>query len=171
MLFSEMSIGLLNSGPYKTYSYFCHKICDNSCEIKSLMTRDHFIVIKLYQSLFAYWNCCSVTQLYLTLCSSINCSMPGFSNSCPLSWWCYTISHSLLPAFPPTLNPSWHQDLSQWVSSSVSCGQNNRASASASASVLPMNIQGWFPLGLIGLIFLLRKGLSGVFSSIIVKNH
>ena len=37
--------------------------------------------------------------------------------------------------------------------------------ASASASVIPMNIQGWFPLGLTGLISLLSKGLSGVFSS------
>ena len=43
--------------------------------------------------------------------------------------------------------------------------------ASASASVLPMNIQAWFPLGLIGLISLLSKGLSRVFSSITVWKH
>ena len=41
----------------------------------------------------------------------------------------------------------------------------------ASASVLPMNIQGWFPLGLTGLISLLSKGLSKVFSRITVRNH
>ena len=41
--------------------------------------------------------------------------------------------------------------------------------ASASASVLPMNIQGWFPLGLTGLISLLSKGLSRVFSSTTVQ--
>ena len=43
--------------------------------------------------------------------------------------------------------------------------------ASASASVLPMTLQGWFPLGLTGLISLLSKGLSRVFSSTIVQKH
>ena len=43
--------------------------------------------------------------------------------------------------------------------------------ASASASVLPMNIQGWFPLGLTGLISLLFKGLSRVFSNTTVWKH
>ena len=43
--------------------------------------------------------------------------------------------------------------------------------ASALAFVLPMNIQGWFPLGLAGLISLLSKGLSGVFSSTTVWKH
>ena len=52
---------------------------------------------------------------------------------------------------------------SSWVGSSHQGGQNT--GASASASVLPMNIQGWFPLGLTGLISLQFKGLSRVFSS------
>ena len=43
--------------------------------------------------------------------------------------------------------------------------------ASALGSVLPMNIQGWFPLGLTGLISLLSKGLSRVFSSTTVQEH
>ena len=43
--------------------------------------------------------------------------------------------------------------------------------ASASASVLPMNIQGWFPLGLTGLLSLQSKGLSGIFSNITVQKH
>ena len=43
--------------------------------------------------------------------------------------------------------------------------------ASAAASVLPMNIQGWFPLGLTGLIFLLSKGLARVFSSTTIRKH
>ena len=50
----------------------------------------------------------------------------------------------------------------------ASGGQNT--GASALASVLPMNIQGWFPLGLIGLMCLLAKGLSRVFSSTIIKS-
>ena len=52
-----------------------------------------------------------------------------------------------------------------WLFASV--GQSIRASA----SVLPLNIQGWFPLRLTGLIFLLSKGLSRVFSSTSVKKH
>ena len=44
-------------------------------------------------------------------------------------------------------------------------------SVGALASVLPMNIQGWFPLGLTGLISFLSKGLSRVFSSIIIQKH
>ena len=51
----------------------------------------------------------------------------------------------------------------------VSCGQSTRASASA--SVLPMNIQSWFPLRLTSLISLLSKGLSRVFSSTTVRKH
>ena len=51
----------------------------------------------------------------------------------------------------------------------ASGGQNIRVSALA--SVLPMNIQGWFPLGLTGLISLLSKGLSGVFFSTTVRKH
>ena len=43
--------------------------------------------------------------------------------------------------------------------------------ASASASILPMNIQGWFPLGWTGLISLLSKGLSTIFSSTTVRRH
>ena len=50
---------------------------------------------------------------------------------------------------------------------SILCGQNT--GASASASVLPINIQDWFPLGLTGLISLLSKGLSRVFSSTTVR--
>ena len=67
-------------------------------------------------------------------------------------------SHPLSPPSPPALSFPQHQGLFQWVSSShqvaVSIG------ASVSASVLPMNIQGWFPLGWTGWISLLSKGRS-----------
>ena len=69
--------------------------------------------------------------------------------------------HTLLPPFPRALNLSQHQDLFQWVSSLNQMGQS--IGVSASASVLPMNIQDWFPLGLTGLISLLSKGLSRLF--------
>ena len=51
----------------------------------------------------------------------------------------------------------------------ISGSQSTRASASA--SVLPVNIQDWFPLGLTSLISLLSKGLAGVFSSTTIRKH
>ena len=83
------------------------------------------------------------------------------SNSCPLSHWCHpTISSSIAPfcfclqSFPA----SGSFLVSQFF---ISGGQS--IGASASASVLPMNIHGWFPLGWTGWILLLSKGLSRVF--------
>ena len=83
------------------------------------------------------------------------------SNSCPLSRWCHpTISSSvsLFSSCPQSFPESGSFTLG-WLL--VSGGQT----IGASASVLPMNIQGCFPLVLTGLISLLPKGLSGVFSS------
>ena len=93
---------------------------------------------------------------------------PGvYSNSCPSSQWCHpTISSSVVPftsrlqSFPA----SGSFPVSQF---SASGGQSIRASA----SVLPMNIQDWFPLGLTGLISLQSKGLSRVFSNTTVQKH
>ena len=94
------------------------------------------------------------------------CSSPTpglYSNSCPLSQWRHqTNSYSVVPfssclhSFPASgsFPVSWLFPSGGW-----SIG------ASASASVHPMNSQGWFPLRLTGLISLLSKGLSGVFSS------
>ena len=82
-------------------------------------------------------------------------------NSCPSSWWCHpTISSSVIPfSYLQSFPASQSFPMIQFFTSS---GQNN--GVSASASVLPMNIQDWFPLGLIGLISLLSKELSRVFS-------
>ena len=75
-----------------------------------------------------------------------------------------------LPLPSPVLNPSQHQSLFQWVSFSHQVAKV--LEASASTSVLPMYIQGWFPLGLTGLISPLSKGLSRVFSNTTVwKNQ
>ena len=91
---------------------------------------------------------------------------PGVSsNSCPLS---PTISSSATPfsfglqSFPE----SRYFPVSQLFTSG---GQS--IGVSASASVLPMNIQGLFPLGLTGLISLQSKGLSRVFSNTTVQKH
>ena len=88
------------------------------------------------------------------------------SNSCPLSWWCHpTISFSvaLFSSWPQSFPASGSFPVSQLF---ASCGQST--GALASAAVLPVNIQGWFPLGLTGLNSLLTNGLSRVFSSITI---
>ena len=92
-----------------------------------------------------------------------------YSDSCPLSWWCHpTISSSVFPfsshlqSFPA----SGSFQMSQFFALG---GQNIRVSASA--LVLPMNIQDWFPLGWTGWISLLSKGLSRVFSNTTVQKH
>ena len=94
---------------------------------------------------------------------------PGIHpNPCPLSQWCYpTISSSVIPfsclqSFPA----SGSFQMSQFFASG---GQST--GVSASASVLPMNIQDWFPLGWTGWISLQSKGLSRVFSSTTVQKY
>ena len=89
------------------------------------------------------------------------------SNSCPLSQWCHpSISSSVDPfSCPQSFPASGSFPMSQFFSSG---GQS--IGASVSTSVLPMHIQGWFPLGLTGLITLLSKGISKVFSSTTVLN-
>ena len=91
------------------------------------------------------------------------------SNSCPLCRWCHpTTSSSLIPlsfqlqSFPA----SGAFPMSQLFASD---GQSLRALASA--SVLSMNIQDWFPLELTSLISLQSKGLSRVFSNTAVQKH
>ena len=116
-------------------------------------------------------------SLHPTLCDTMDCSTPGFlvftisqacSNSCPSSQWCHpTISSSVIPlscfqSFPA----SGSLLMSHFF---ISGGQS--IGVSASASVLPMNIQNWFPLGLTGSISLLSKGLSRVFSNSTVQKH
>ena len=91
------------------------------------------------------------------------------SNSRPSSRWCYpTISSSVVP-FTSCLQffpASGSFPVSQFFASG---GQS--IGASASTSVLPVNIQDWFPLGLTGLISLLSKGISRVFSNPTVQKH
>ena len=92
-----------------------------------------------------------------------------YSNSCPSSRWCHpTISSSVISfsSHHQSFPASGSFPMSQFF---VSGGQT--IGASASASVLPMNIQDCFPLGLTGLIFLQFKGLSRVFSSTTVQKH
>ena len=89
------------------------------------------------------------------------------SNSCPLSQWCHpTISSSVIPfsSCPQSFPASWSFPVSRLFASG---GQG----IGASASVFPMNIQDWVPLGWTGLISLQSKGLSRVFSNTTVQKH
>ena len=91
------------------------------------------------------------------------------SNSCPLSRWCHTTissSVSLFSSCPPSFPASWSFPVSQFFALG---GQ--RIQVSASALVLPINIQNWFPLGWTGGISWQSKGLSGVFSNTTVQKH
>ena len=91
------------------------------------------------------------------------------SNSCSLSQWCHpTISSFVVPfsSCPHSFLASGSFPVSWFFASG---GQS--IGVSTLASVLPINIQGWFPLGLIGLTSLKSKGLSRVFSSTTVWKH
>ena len=92
-----------------------------------------------------------------------------YSNSCPLSWWCHpTTSSSVVPF--SSRHQSFPASGSFQVSQpSTSGGQST--GVSASASVLPMNIQDWFPLGWTGWISMQSKGLSRVFSNTTVQKQ
>ena len=92
-----------------------------------------------------------------------------YSDSCPLSLWCHpTISSSVVPfsACPQTFPASGSFQMSQFFASG---GQN--IGVSASASVLPMNIQDWFPWRWTGWISSQSKGLSRVFSNTTIQEH
>ena len=173
--------------------YICHCYCLNSShpllppvypQVHSLCLHLHpFPVNRLISTIFLdsiYMHCCCfwVTQSYPALCNPMDWSMTGFSvlhhlpvcsDSCPLSQWCHpNISSSVAPfsfclqSFPTSGSFS----MSQFFTSG---GQS--IGTSASTSVLAMNIQDWFPLGLTGWISLQSKGLSRVFSSTTVLKH
>ena len=95
---------------------------------------------------------------------------PGaYSNSCPSHWWCHpTISSSVVPftSHPQSFPASGSFPLCRFFTSG---GQS--IGVSASASVLPMNSQDWFPLGWTGWNSLQSKGLSRVFSNTTVQKH
>ena len=122
------------------------------------------IVVAVVQSL----SCIRLFATPLMQHARLPCPSPSpgaCSNSCPLSQWCHpTISSSVVPfsclqSFPAS-GPFLMSRL--FTSGGQSIG--------ASASVLPMNIQDWYTLGLAGLI-LLSKGLSRVFSNTTVQKH
>ena len=127
-----------------------------------------FVYQYLFLSLFSFSVVSNSLQPHGLQHTRLLCPSPSpraCSNSCLLSWWYHpTISSSIVPysscpqSFPASRSFLMSQ-LFEWG------GQNT--GASASVSVLPVNIQNWFPLGLSGLI----QGLSRVFSNTTLPKH
>ena len=154
------------------------------CYIKMCCGMEYYSVIKKNEILLCYSHMdgpsvqfsCSVVSDSLRLSglqhARPRCSSPTpgvYSSSYPLSQWCHpTISSSVVPfSFRhQSFLASGSCQMSQCFASG---GQSIRISASA--SVLPMNIQDWFSLGWTGWIPLLSKGLSRVFSNTTVQKH
>ena len=130
----------------------------------------HFITCKNGEN-NSYPMFSSVAQSCPTLCDPMDCSTPGLPVHHQLPEFTQTHvhwvgdviqpSHPLSSPSPPAFNLSQHQSfpMTQFFTSG---GQS--IGVSASASVFPMNIQDWFPLGLTYWISLLSKGLSRIFS-------
>ena len=118
----------------------------------------------------------SVPQSCPTLCNPMDTRLPcpsptpgACSNACPLSQWCHpTISSSVVhcSSYLYSFAASGSFLVSQFFASGA-----QSIGASASASVLLVNIQGWFPLRWTGWISLQSKGLSRVFSNTTVQKH
>jgi len=147
--------------------YFCNYLWEKlTCHFLSFFFGNFVFTVK-----HGGYFCCSLQPLGLQH-SRLPCPSPSpgaCSNSCLSSWWCHpTISSSVVP-FSSCLQSfatSGSFPMSQlFTSGSRSIG------ASASASVLPVNIQDWLPLGLTALISLLPKGFSRVISSITIRKH
>ena len=122
-------------------------------------------------------DCYSVIKSCAALCNPMDCSMPGF----PVLYYLQSLlkllsiesgmpSDHLTLYHPPVPLPSIFPRIGVFSSESALRISGLSIGASASPSVLPMNIQGWFFLGLTGLMSLLSKGLSRIFSSTIVWN-
>ena len=107
----------------------------------------------------------------------------AYSNSCPSSWWCHpNISFSVVPfsSWLQSFQASGSFPMSQFFASGgdaknmIQFGSTllfHGIGVSASASVLPMNIRNWFPLGWTNWISLRSKGLSRVFYNTTVQKH
>ena len=133
----------------------------------------------LMSTFYFFYQFSSVTQLCPTLCDPMDCSRPGFPvhhqllelTQTHVHWVGDAIqpSHLLLSPSPPAFNLSQNQGLFQRVSSSDKV--DKILELQFSASVLPMNIQSWFPLELTGLRSLPSKRLSRILFSTTVPKH
>ena len=137
----------------------------NGRKYLQMIWQDNGLISKTYKQPYQF---SSVAQSCPTLCNPMNCSTQGFPvihqllefTQTHVHWFGDAIqpSHRLSSPSPPAPNPSQHQGLFKWVSSSHQ-------------ALLQMNTQDWSPLGWTGWISLQSKGLSRVFSSTTVQKH
>ena len=157
----RMNLGAsLNSS---TIIFFCLNLYPQALHLFILL----FLWLLLNCSVISYSLELHGLQLARLPCHSL--SPRDCSNSCPLSQWCHPTSSSSVTLFSSCLQsfpaPGCFPVSQLFSSDSQSIG------VSASVPVLPMNIQGWCPLGQTGLISLLSKGLSRVFSKTTAQKH
>ena len=137
------------------------------------MSRNLLPIFSSMSFMISSFTCCySVAQLHPTLCNPMVCSTPGFPVLHQLQELAQThvhwvsdavqLSHPLLSPSPPALNLSRIRVFSNKLALHI---RWLKILIRVSASVLPVNIQGWFPLWLAGVISLMFKGVSGVFSA------
>ena len=125
------------------------------------------MLFKVVQSLICVWLFVTPWTAAQQASLSSTISQNLYRSSCTLSQWRHpTTSSSVAPfsSCPQSFPTSGSLPMSQLFASGVQ-------SIGALASNLPINIQGWFPLGLTGLISLKSKGLSRIFSSTTVRKH
>ena len=166
-------------------SLFCFLINANIIYGGMLPNFFFFMTKKNLNTSLQYWSFkyslqfSSIAQLGPTLWDSMDCSMPGF----PLHQKFPGLTqihvnrvsdaiqppHPLSSPFLPAFNLSQHQGLFKWVSSSHQVAKI--LEFPVQPSVLPMNIQDWFPLRWTGCISLQSKGLPSVFSNNTVQKH
>ena len=152
------------------------------CTLAALSLRNRRLLMNLLHKIWMYFPICiSSVQLlsHVWLCDPMNCSTPGLPVHHQLPEFTQTHVHPLTSVMPSNhLIPS-AACFSFCLQSFLASGSfpmnqlftSGGQSIGASASALPVNIQGWFPLGLTGLISLQSKGLSRVFSSTRIWSH
>ena len=133
--------------------------------------------MQTYVCIFHIFWCSSVTQSCPTFCYPMDCSTPGFLVHHQLPEFIQThVIESMMPfnnfmlCCPLLLQLQSFPASGSFPMNQFFASDGHSIGNSASASVLPINIQGWFPLGLTCLISLQSKGLSRVFSSTTVRN-
>ena len=155
-------------------------IRNNAGDLTSLMLNNKNSQTQKNTPFVAVDQLSSVAQSCLTLCDPMNRSTPGLPVHHQLPEFTQTHVHRVgdaiqpsHPLFVPFSCPQSFPASGSFPMNQLFASGIQNIGVSASASVLPMNmnIQGWFPLGLTGLISLQSKGLSRVFSSTTIQKH
>ena len=188
VIFSDWLFFPLTIMPWDLFNCYVPTVC--SCLLLSVF---HGIDVPQFLKQFTYYRTICLFPVWFSVQSENDCfqsctnslrphglkharlpcpssSPRAWANACPLSQWYYPIIlSSVVPFFCLQSFPA----LGSFPMSRLFASGGQSIGASASASVLPMNIQDWFPLGLTGLISLQSKGLSslGLLPKVALNNH